>query len=137
MIKIDIKEFEKRFLELNNMQKDYEKIKQQNKFLKEQNKQLRKHNDELLNEIIKYKYTKRNWNKRNDDVRIKEKEYKEFRKQILKRDNYTCQSCGSKYRLQVHHIKSRKEFPELIMDKDNCITLCISCHSKTENFFVT
>lgn len=63
------------------------------------------------------------------------KEYKLFRESILQRDNYKCTMCGSDFRLQVHHIKPKSKYPELIMDKDNCITLCILCHSKTESFF--
>lgn len=88
-----------------------------------------------MEEIIKYKYVRRKYNKRPVENRVKEKLYKEFRETILKRDNYTCQKCGAKNRLQVHHIKSRKEYPELIMDADNCITLCITCHSQTDNYF--
>ena len=51
---------------------------------------------------------------------------------ILKRDDYTCQMCFAKKSeklLHTHHIKSRKEYPELIYDLNNGITLCISCHS--------
>ena len=99
----------------------------------EENKKLRKTNMELVDEIAELKYAKRKYNKNKN--RIKPQEYNIFRKEILKRDNYTCKNCGSKEKLQVHHIKSRKEFPELIMDKDNCITLCIRCHAETDNYF--
>ena len=48
---------------------------------------------------------------------------------VFNRDNYTCQICeqygGS---LQVDHIKSWKEYPELRFDVNNCRTLCMACH---------
>lgn len=84
--------------------------------------------------IIKEDKTKK---KKGYNKILASKEYKEFRKSILKRDNYKCQMCGSDFRLQVHHIKSKSKYPELIMDKNNCITLCLICHSKTDNFFKT
>lgn len=62
------------------------------------------------------------------------KMYKDFRKDILRRDNYQCKQCGSTTDLEVHHIKSRKLFPNLIMDTNNVITLCRQCHSKTDSY---
>lgn len=60
---------------------------------------------------------------------------KEMRERILKRDHYTCQTCGySPLRilvgkpmlLHIHHIdKDRKN-----NNDNNQITLCHSCHSK-------
>ena len=53
--------------------------------------------------------------------------------QVLKRDDYTCQSCGEKgCVLHVHHIKSFVGYLDGRLDIDNCITLCRSCH-----YFVT
>jgi len=43
---------------------------------------------------------------------------------VLKRDNNTCQKCGRKENLDVHH-----KIPG-IQDIDNLITLCRSCHKK-------
>lgn len=131
-------ETEKERLKDENLKLKNENIQLKNyiNILKEENEILSKDNEKLKNEMIEKQY-KRKYQKRNEQERIKVKDYKQFRQEILKRDNFTCQECGSKYRLQVHHIKSRKDYPELIMDKDNCITLCISCHSKTENFFVS
>lgn len=55
--------------------------------------------------------------------------YKEFRRAVLLRDNYTCQKCGSKKRcLHVHHIESFSEHPDLRLDSSNGITLCFNCH---------
>lgn len=61
-------------------------------------------------------------------------EYKNWRKKILGRDNYTCQCCGSKQNLEVHHNKSVRFYPELATNINNGITLCNSCHKKTNNY---
>ena len=67
-------------------------------------------------------------------------EYRNFRLEILKRDNYTCQECGIRGKkgirpiLEVHHKKSRKNNFDLALKKDNCITLCRGCHKKTESY---
>lgn len=53
-------------------------------------------------------------------------------KEIYKRDNYTCQLCGSQKDLQVDHIQSWAEYVELRFSMDNCRTLCMKCH-----YFVT
>lgn len=55
-------------------------------------------------------------------------DYKQWRKQVYQRDNYTCQYCGSKEKINAHHIKSWKDFPELRYDVNNGITLCEKCH---------
>lgn len=55
--------------------------------------------------------------------------WKEWRKQVFERDNYTCQYCkqlsGS---LEPHHLKSKQCFPELVYNIENGITLCKKCH---------
>ena len=63
--------------------------------------------------------------------------YQKLVKYILKRDNYTCQWCnaricaGVKVRLNVHHIKSYVNHPELRFEPTNLITLCRECHLTT------
>lgn len=49
-----------------------------------------------------------------------------FKKSIRKRDDYTCALCGN-YGKQVHHIDYIKQNTT----PENCITLCRSCHAKT------
>jgi HNH endonuclease len=55
--------------------------------------------------------------------------YKEWRRLVYERDNYTCQDCGkTNCYLHAHHIKSFSQFPELRTDVSNGKTLCVDCH---------
>lgn len=58
--------------------------------------------------------------------------YREWRKSVFKRDNFTCQICQKKKsgRLNAHHIKSYRDFPDLRLEVNNGITLCNECHRK-------
>ena len=56
--------------------------------------------------------------------------YRDWKKEVLKRDNYTCQHCGTKEKLCCHHIKGFHTYPKKSYDLDNGLTLCGSCHSK-------
>ncbi len=62
------------------------------------------------------------------------------RRQARKRDDYTCQNCGtSKSELgqnpHVHHVKPIRNFedPQEAHTLDNVVTLCPSCHHKIEH----
>ena len=60
------------------------------------------------------------------------KKIKQWELSVKERDDYTCQICNKKVEgsnCDAHHIKSRKEFPELIYDVDNGQTLCHCCHT--------
>ena len=57
------------------------------------------------------------------------KEYRQFRLDVLSRDEFTCTSCEQTGgRLEVHHIKKKSKFPEIACDVDNGVTLCYECH---------
>jgi 5-methylcytosine-specific restriction endonuclease McrA len=57
------------------------------------------------------------------------KEYREWKKAVIKRDNYQCQSCGKRGgKLHGHHIKDFSAYPELRLEVSNGITLCKPCH---------
>jgi len=58
-------------------------------------------------------------------------EYIRWRKNVLERDNYTCQGCGiTGVELDAHHIKDYKNNPKIRTDINNGITLCKICHRK-------
>jgi 5-methylcytosine-specific restriction endonuclease McrA len=71
--------------------------------------------------------------------------WRHFREQILERDHYECQWCkdegrvtrlggvdaqGNAVVLEVDHIKTLEQYPELRLDPDNLRTLCKDCHNK-------
>ena len=64
-------------------------------------------------------------------------ELRNWAKEVLERDNYTCQECGKKFDkkfLHTHHIKPISKNPSLALDVSNGITLCKNCHFTTESF---
>lgn len=56
--------------------------------------------------------------------------YGKFRKDVLKRDNFTCQLCGSNEKLEVHHKRPYAKYKTLRTTVSNGITLCEKCHKK-------
>lgn len=56
-----------------------------------------------------------------------------WRDSIKERDNYVCQRCGvdklEANNCHAHHVKSREDYPELVYDKNNGVTLCSACHA--------
>ena len=56
-------------------------------------------------------------------------EYREWRRSVYERDNYTCMLCGQRGGdLNAHHIKPYALYPEHRYELDNGITLCVDCH---------
>ena len=65
-------------------------------------------------------------------VEMGRKEYQDWRKAVLKRDNYICQICGVRgVSLQVDHIKQWAHYPELRYELSNGRVLCVPCHMDT------
>lgn len=67
------------------------------------------------------------------NIKRQYKEYSNFVKRVLARDNYTCQVCDKKSHgnLIVHHLNGYNWDKEHRTDDTNGITLCTKCH---ENF---
>lgn len=65
---------------------------------------------------------------------LNSKLWKELRILTIKRDGGFCNRCWvtlgliETENLQVHHIKPRSEYPELMYDPDNLITVCKTCN---------
>ena len=53
---------------------------------------------------------------------------KQWRKNVLERDDFTCQCCGSKEHLHVHHIYNFSDNFNVRYDVDNGVVLCDKCH---------
>jgi 5-methylcytosine-specific restriction enzyme A len=73
------------------------------------------------------------------------KDWNTVRKQALMRDNYECQMCKrngyvhvdskkvdgerKKIELNVHHVKEIEHHPDLALELDNTMTVCVPCHN--------
>jgi len=59
-------------------------------------------------------------------------EYKKWRRNVFKRDDYTCQICGCRggIVLRANHIKKYSDYPELRVNENNGITICRNCDIK-------
>jgi 5-methylcytosine-specific restriction endonuclease McrA len=80
------------------------------------------------------KYRNKGLSSENSRIRVT-KEYIEWRKNVFRRDDFTCQLCGIKgVTLNADHIKSFSGHPELRFELSNGRTLCIACHKKTDNY---
>ena len=60
------------------------------------------------------------------------RKWKKKRDYIKKRDGYLCRECrryGRNTQAQlVHHIYPVEDYPELALNNDNLISLCVKCH---------
>jgi len=62
-------------------------------------------------------------------LRLNSDSYDELRNQVLRRDGWRCQSCGTMSNLEVHHKQFRSQSgPD---SEENLITLCAKCHART------
>ena len=71
-----------------------------------------------------------NWNNGSSFEEYPQEFNKELKQSILERDNYTCQDPNCEHKtniLDAHHIDYNKKNN----NSDNIITLCRSCHAKT------
>jgi ATP-dependent DNA helicase RecQ len=60
-------------------------------------------------------------------VRLDPESYEAFRQQVLRRDGWRCQSCGTMSNLEIHHKLFRSHSGH--DSEENLITLCTQCHA--------
>lgn len=66
--------------------------------------------------------------------------YKDWRKAVFERDNYTCRKCGARagegkrVDLQADHIIPFAFYPEMQFELHNGRTLCVPCHKETPTY---
>jgi 5-methylcytosine-specific restriction endonuclease McrA len=61
-------------------------------------------------------------------LRLDPMSYRGLQRQVLERDGWRCQTCGSMQRLQVHHLRFRSQSGSDV--EQNLITLCSNCHAR-------
>ncbi len=64
-------------------------------------------------------------------LRLNPEAYRRLQQQVLERDGWRCQMCGSTQNLEVHHIQFRSHSGCDV--EQNLITLCAMCHSANHN----
>ncbi len=64
-------------------------------------------------------------------LRLDPSSYESLRQQILRRDGFRCQSCGTMSNLEVHHKQFRSHSGH--DSEENLITLCITCHARVHH----
>jgi 5-methylcytosine-specific restriction endonuclease McrA len=61
-------------------------------------------------------------------LRLDPMSYESLRQQILRRDGWRCQFCGTMSNLEVHHMEFRGHSGG--DSEENLITLCTACHAR-------
>jgi ATP-dependent DNA helicase RecQ len=60
-------------------------------------------------------------------LRLDPDPYQQLRNQVLRRDGWRCQSCGTMSNLEVHHREFRSQSGD--DSEHNLIALCAACHA--------
>ena len=66
------------------------------------------------------------------------KKWMAFRAELIKREYGQCYKCNERFfsnQLDIHHLASRKKYPELEYDELNCVTLCKGCHKQFHKIY--
>jgi len=66
------------------------------------------------------------WLHKAQELRLNPDAYRKLHMNVLARDGWRCQSCGTSESLQVHHIRSRSALGD--DNAENLTTLCADCH---------
>ena len=61
-------------------------------------------------------------------LKLDAQNYESLRREVLRRDGWRCQSCGSAKDLHVHHLVKRSKLGD--DSADNLIALCANCHRR-------
>ena len=62
-------------------------------------------------------------------------EYKNWRRAVFERDDYTCQACGIRgKKLNADHVMPFALYQDLRFEVLNGRTLCLGCHKKTDTY---
>ena len=69
------------------------------------------------------------------NLRLDPLSYESLRQQILRRDSWRCQSCGTMSNLEVHHRQFRTHSGA--DSEENLITLCATCHARVHGRRIT
>ncbi len=64
-------------------------------------------------------------------LRLDAMSYERLRQQVLSRDGWRCQSCGTMLNLEVHHKQFRSH--SRLDTEENLITLCNACHGSVHH----
>jgi 5-methylcytosine-specific restriction endonuclease McrA len=60
-------------------------------------------------------------------LRLDSNLYEQLRNQVLRRDGWQCQLCGTMLNLEIHHRQFRSHSGD--DSEENLITLCVACHA--------
>jgi 5-methylcytosine-specific restriction endonuclease McrA len=60
-------------------------------------------------------------------LRLDPMSYERLRQQVLRRDGWRCQSCGTMSNLEIHHKQFRSHSGS--DSEENLITTCTACHA--------
>jgi ribosomal protein S27E len=69
------------------------------------------------------------------ELHASRKAHKEWKEDVLNRDEYTCLKCKSNNDLCVHHIVPFEESQDMRCDIDNGATLCRKCHNEFHSIY--
>jgi 5-methylcytosine-specific restriction endonuclease McrA len=64
-------------------------------------------------------------------LRLDPTSYDGLRQQVLRRDAWRCQSCGTMSNLEIHHKQFRSHSGD--NSEQNLITLCTTCHANAHH----
>lgn len=104
----------------------------------EQGKKLGKWNTEHKGELHPtYNPNLTDEQRKENESRMRDKEWVACAKRTKKRDNYTCQCCGGKTHGNIisHHKNGWDNFKEQRYDDDNIVTLCEDCHKEFHHIY--